>query len=189
MVDTARTRAYLVATSLPDNVNRDISEQDLRDFLLSVKHMTTGAGAPSSTPEREGDGYYDSTNDHYYAAFGTSTSADWKRIYPPLAEINAQVGTTYTLVLGDAGKVITSSNASAQTLTIPTNASVAFPVGTVISVIQIGAGVLSIAGDTGVTLNGVSAGSGDINTQYMGVTLTKLATDTWIASGDIGTVA
>lgn len=103
--------------------------------------------------------------------------------------INAQTGTSYTLVLGDAGKEVTMTNASANTLTIPANASVAFPTGTVINVSMLGAGTTTIAGDTGVTVNGVSAGSGDIQTQYQGVQLLKIATDTWVARGDIGTVA
>jgi len=106
-----------------------------------------------------------------------------------LTEINAQTGTTYTLVLADRAKVVTMNNAGANTLTIPTNSSVAFSVGTVINVIQLGAGTTTISGDTGVTVNGVSAGSGDINTQYNGASLLKIATDTWVASGDIGTVA
>jgi hypothetical protein len=103
--------------------------------------------------------------------------------------VNAQTGTSYTLVLGDAGKIVTMTNASANTLTIPTNASVAYATGTVINVIMGGAGTTSITGDTGVTVNGISAGSGDISAQYQGVALIKTATDTWIASGAIGTVA
>ena len=108
---------------------------------------------------------------------------------PRTVEINAQTGTTYTGVLGDDGKKITMSNASANTFTIPTNASVAYPVGTILSVTQLGAGITTIEGDTGVTLNGVVAGSGAINDQYSGVTLLKIATDTWIAEGNIETVA
>jgi hypothetical protein len=100
-------------------------------------------------------------------------------------EVNAQTGTTYTLVLGDAGKVVTMSNASANTLTIPTNASVAYDVGTVINVMMIGAGTTTIAGDTGVTVNGTSAGSVDVSAQYQGVALLKIATDSWAVSGAI----
>jgi hypothetical protein len=106
-----------------------------------------------------------------------------------VAEINAQTGTAYTAALSDKGMIVTMSNASTNTLTIPANAAVAFPVGSVFAVIMKGAGTTDITGDTGVTLNGVSAGSGSIQTQYNGVTLTKIATDTWIASGDIDTVA
>lgn len=106
-----------------------------------------------------------------------------------VSSVNAQTGTSYTLVLGDRGQTVTMNNASANTLTIPTNASVAFDTGTVVNVIMLGAGTTTISGDTGVTVNGVSAGSGDIQTQYNGVSLLKIGTNTWIASGDIDTVA
>ena len=99
---------------------------------------------------------------------------------------NNQTGTTYTLVLADEeNKTVWMSNASANVLTIPTNASVAFAVGTKINVIMEAAGVTTITGDTGVTVNGTSAGSAVVNNQYQGATLTKRATDTWIISGDI----
>lgn len=121
---------------------------------------------------------------------GAATAAD-ARVNLEIHDLgpNAQTGTAYTLVLADRGLTVTMDNASANTLTIPANAAVAFDVGTVINVIQIGAGVTTIEGDTGVTVNGVSAGSGAINTQYQGVSIIKTATDTWIASGDIATVA
>ena len=103
--------------------------------------------------------------------------------------INAQTGTPYTLALADRGQTVTMDNASANTVTIPTNASVAFAVGSVVTVIQKGAGVTTIAGATGVTVNGVSAGSGDMSAQWQGVAVMKIATDEWIVSGAIGTVA
>jgi len=96
--------------------------------------------------------------------------------------VNAQTGTTYTLVLGDAFKTVTMDNASANTLTIPTNASVAFSTGDRIDVWMKGAGVTTITGDTGVTVNGVSAGSGDL-AQYGACSLLKVGTDTWLAGG------
>ena len=96
--------------------------------------------------------------------------------------VNAQTGTTYTLVLGDAFKTVTMSNASANILTVPTNASVAFTVGDRVDIIMYGAGVTSITGDTGVTINGVSAGSGDL-AQYGAASLLKIATDEWLAIG------
>ena len=102
---------------------------------------------------------------------------------------NAQTGTAYELVLADEGQVVTMSNVSANTLTIPSSASIAFAVGATVNVIQIGAGATTIAAGTGVTLNGVATGSGAINTQYQGVSLLKITDDTWVASGDIATVA
>jgi hypothetical protein len=100
-----------------------------------------------------------------------------------LVSINPQTGTSYTLVLADQSKMVTMNNGSANTLTVPTNASVALPVGTLINVTQLGAGLTTILGDTGVTINGVSAGSADISARYGGCWLIKLATDTWLLQG------
>jgi len=122
-----------------------------------------------------------------YANLKVELTADLA--FAPLASPNAQTGTTYTLVLGDANDEVTMSNASANVLTIPPNSSVAFPVGTATFVSQLGAGATSIEGDTGVTVNGVSAGTGTILTQYGGVSLLKIATDTWLMQGAHGGVA
>lgn len=104
--------------------------------------------------------------------------------------INAQTGTAYTLALTDRGALVTMDNAAANTVTIPTNASVAFGIGEVISVVQLGAGVTKVKGATGVTVNGVAAGGADIQTRYRGgATLTKLTADTWLLSGDVAAVA
>ena len=60
-------------------------------------------------------------------------------------QINAQTGTTYTFVAADAGKLVTASNGSAQTYTVPPNSSVAYATGTTITVIGIGAGKVTLA--------------------------------------------
>lgn len=99
---------------------------------------------------------------------------------------NAQTGTTYTLVLADAGKLVTLSNASAITLTVPTNASVAFAAGTSILLAQLGAGQVTVSPAGGVTVNSRGAAL-KIAGQYGAATLIKTATDTWILSGDITT--
>ena len=103
--------------------------------------------------------------------------------------VNAQTGTTYTFVIGDAFKTVTSSNASAQTITIPPNSSVAFAVGDRIDVVMLGAGTTTITGGSGVTVNGVSTGSGAISAQYAAVSCLKLATDTWLLMGNHGGVS
>ena len=97
---------------------------------------------------------------------------------------NAQTGTTYTLVLTDAGKMVTMTNASANTLTVPPNADVAFPVNTRLDIIQYGAGQTTIAAGAGVTI--YSSGSKlKLTGQYSGVSLWKKATNTWVLVGDI----
>jgi hypothetical protein len=100
------------------------------------------------------------------------------------AAINAQVGTTYTLALGDMYRVVEMNNASANTLTIPLNATVAFPVGTIIDVIQTGAGKTTIAGTGGVTVNS-TAGLLSVAAQWSTVRLRKRATDTWVVTGSL----
>jgi hypothetical protein len=65
---------------------------------------------------------------------------------------NAQTGTTYTLVIGDDSKLVSMSNASSNTLTVPPNSSVAFAVGTRILIEQGGAGTTTIAAGAGVTI-------------------------------------
>ena len=96
---------------------------------------------------------------------------------------NAQTGTTYTLVIGDAGKLVTLSNASAITLTIPANASVAFAVGTVIDLLQLGAGQVTVA----ITSDTLSSSSGNVKLtgQYSAASIVKTAATTWVLFGDI----
>lgn len=97
-------------------------------------------------------------------------------------DVNTQTGTSYTLVLTDAGKQITMSNAAASTLTIPTNATVAFATGVRIIVINLGAGAVTLTPAGGVTL---SANTTNLAlTQYQVATLIKTGTNTWVA--DLG---
>jgi len=103
--------------------------------------------------------------------------------------INAQTGTTYTLAMVDRGQTVTMNNASANTITVPTDAAVDFEPGTVIAILQLGAGATTISADTGVTLNGVSAGSSTIIAQYDAVSLLKLGSNNWIITGAAGVVA
>jgi hypothetical protein len=95
--------------------------------------------------------------------------------------LNAQTGTTYTLVLTDNGKLITLSNASAIAVTVPTNASVAFPIGSQILLNQLGVGQVTVSGAS-VTFN--SKNGLKTSGQYAVICLIKIATDTWVLSGD-----
>jgi hypothetical protein len=99
-------------------------------------------------------------------------------------EFNAQTGTTYTLVLTDDAKLITMSNALANILTVPLNATVPFAVGTQITICSIGVGQTSIAATGGVTINS-AGGALKLRVRYSSATLIKTATDTWLLIGDI----
>ncbi len=98
--------------------------------------------------------------------------------------INTQTGTSYTTVLSDANKLITSSNSSPQTITIPLNSSVAYPIGTVIDFMQLGTGKLTIA----ITATGnlySKGGNKACSAQYVTVSAMKVGTDTWVLIGDL----
>jgi hypothetical protein len=103
--------------------------------------------------------------------------------------INAQTGTTYTFALTDNGKLVTASNASAQTYSIPTNATTAFPIGTQINLIQIGAGQVTVSaatpGTTSVLSNAATPAGPKCRNQYAALTAIKVATDAWYVIGDI----
>jgi hypothetical protein len=103
---------------------------------------------------------------------------------PKLISLNTQTGTTYTLVLGDADKLVEMNNAAANTLTVPPNSSVAFSTGTQIIVVQKGAGTTTIAAGSGVTLLSKDSALG-IGGQYGAATCIKIATDTWYVIGDL----
>ena len=92
---------------------------------------------------------------------------------------NAQTGTTYTLVLADAGNNVDMNNAAANTLTIPPHSAVAFPVGTLITVTMAGAGVTTIAAGAGVTIVKPPARTLAISAQYETAQLYQAAQDTW----------
>ena len=96
--------------------------------------------------------------------------------------VNAQTGTTYTTVLTDNNKVVTLDNASAIALTVPLNASVAYPTGAQIHLYNKGAGQVTVAGDAGVTVN--SSNGLKLRAQYSVATLIKLDTNTWVMIGD-----
>jgi len=81
------------------------------------------------------------------------------------------------------------TSASAATLTVPANGAVALPIGAEIEVVALGSGVVTIAGDTGVSINGVSAGSADIAAQWQGAVLRNYDTDAWLLIGAVGEVA
>ena len=94
---------------------------------------------------------------------------------------NAQIA-SYTLVLLDKDKMIEMNAAAANTVTVPTD-SVAFPVGSQVSVMQTGAGQTSILAESGVTVVGTPGLN--FRSQWSAVTLVKRASNSWVAIGDL----
>jgi hypothetical protein len=116
------------------------------------------------------------------------TQAEGDALYAGVAHkhevvVNSQTGTAYTLVLADAYKTVELDNSAAIALTVPTNASVAYPVGTVIELLQVGAGQVTVAGDSGVTVNAYVGLK--LAGQWAHAKLVKRASDTWVLFGDL----
>ena len=104
--------------------------------------------------------------------------------------VDADQTTDYTAVLDDAYQVLVPMNkATAVAFRIPTNASVAFPVGTAITVLNKGAGLCTISAVTAGTTTVLSAGAVAASptlAQYKTAVCIKTATDTWYVAGAIG---
>lgn len=96
---------------------------------------------------------------------------------------------SYTAVLANNSQVVTMDNASANIFSIPTNASVAFPIGTQITVLQIGAGQTTIqavtSGTTTIQSTGGTAAAPKLRVRYSAATCLKAGTDLWYVFGDI----
>lgn len=105
------------------------------------------------------------------------------RAYALACPENIQTGTSYTLVLADAFKLVAMANASANTLTVPPNSSVAFPDGTRIDLSQDAAGQTTIAAGSGVTIR--SPETLKLRKQWAKATLIKRGTDTWDLEGNL----
>jgi hypothetical protein len=106
------------------------------------------------------------------------------RDHGALDAITTESTTSRTLGLSDNGSLISCTNGSAVTITIPTNAAVAFVVGTTVAIEQHGAGQVTISPDTGVTLRKRSS-TGKTAAQYATAQLVKLATNEWLLFGDL----
>jgi hypothetical protein len=103
--------------------------------------------------------------------------------------INAQTGTSYTAVLADGiNSLVTMDNASANTFNIPTDASVAFDIGTVLNIYMKGAGVTTITattpGTTTVVSSGATIGSPKLS-RYKMASAIKLAANSWTVIGGL----
>lgn len=153
------------------------------DASALTAHTGNTSNPHAVTKAQVGLGSVDNTADSAKPV-STAQQAALDAKSPIVRSRNAQTGTTYTLVLGDAGNVVSMNNGSANTLTVPPNSSVAFPVGTQVDLAQLGAGQTTLAPGAGVTIRS-DAGKLKLSGQYVGATLLKLATDEWLLAGNI----
>ena len=119
------------------------------------------------------------------------TAGAWVEVpRPGVVTIRTLTGINHTLEAIDLGSILETTGSSAVTVTIPTEATVPFEIGTLINITQIGAGVATIAAAAGVSLNGVTGGSVALDGQWSGAALSKRGADAWVIQGALaGAVA
>lgn len=113
-------------------------------------------------------------------AAGTLAAGNDSRFTTEAASVETA---NYTLALTDLATTVEMNSSSAVTVTVPPNSSVAFPVGAIVDVLQYGAGQVTIAGGTGVTVRTPS--SLTTRAQYSTLTLRQRAVNEWVLGGDM----
>lgn len=145
----------------------------------------TTSGAPTTGTFAVGDFVIDQTAKIWICTTAGSPGT-WTQISGGSSGVNNVTITSqsgnYTFALSDGGTEVDYSGTSAGTFTIPTNASVAFPVGTIISCRQMGTGQLTIAAVSGVTLN--TATASNTRVQYSLISITQASANVWCVDGD-----
>jgi hypothetical protein len=117
-------------------------------------------------------------------ASNTNMDFTWIEQDDTTLAFNAQTGTTYTLVAADLGKLVTTSNASAVTVTVPPSV---FATGNTINVQSIGVGLTSFAQGAGVTITstGATASAPVLRARYSACTIICTGSNTFTIVGDI----
>lgn len=162
--------------------------------LEEITNVGSAAGRPATDFAAASHGHYlvdilDSGTAAAAAKTDFATAAQGAKADTALQPGSVEIGTapiravtaSATITMDDIGGSLLMNVTTANTATIPTNATVAVPIGGFLNVVQIGAGVTTVTAATGVTLNGVSAGSATMANQYDSFALQKIGTDAWIA--------
>jgi hypothetical protein len=117
-------------------------------------------------------------------ASGTNMDFTWIEQDDTTISFNAQTGTTYTLVAADLGKIVTLSNGSGITLTVPPSV---FATGNIINIQQIDVGQVTLAQGAGVTITstGASASAPKLRARYSAASIICTGSNTFTVIGDI----
>ena len=149
----------------------------IADATSQVNALLTGAPAALNTLDELAAALGDDAN---FAASVTTSLGLKVDSLTPISQKTA----SYTLSsLTERDDLIEMGSGSALTLTIPANATVAYPVGTSLDILQTGAGQVTIAGAAGVTVNATPGLK--LRTQWSSATLFKRAENTWVVFGDL----
>ena len=152
--------------------------QSLSSAQTSTLFSTTTT-APGLTPGSNGVGATYYLNGAGGWTIPASTGAPVRR------PLNAQTGTTYAPVVADENTMVTLSNAAAITVTLPSNATQAFPIGAEVDFLWLGVGQPTFVAGSGATVNATPGLK--LRGRYSAATAKKIATDGWIVLGDLAT--
>jgi hypothetical protein len=179
LVDNTADTSKPVSTAQASAIATAKSEA-IADATSQVNALLTGAPAALNTLDELAAALGDDAN--FASTVTTSLAAKTDELYT----FTTDATTTRALALGDKFKSLKFTSASATAITIPTNASVAFPIGTYIEFYQFGAGQLTV---TAVTPGTTSIRSTDSQnksrTQYSSMVIVKIDTDEWLLTGDL----
>ena len=165
----------------------DVMHVNIHGAAIALEtKLGTGSSTPSSGAVLMGDGSGSSAWDTTPTIGGNTTVSGTLTASVAVGQaVDLERKTdNYTLVLADAGKVIEMNKGSGVNLTIPPNSSVAFPVGTQIAVVQLGAGQVTIVEGSGVTTRS-DGDKAKISGQYSSCVLIKHETDEWYILGNL----
>lgn len=158
--------------------------QNVSTAVNFIRNAVAGSRTTSVATAQGGALHTPATNKAYGNDTGALVVATTAFSHPdPTQLVPSRVAAaSATLAMGDADQTIRSTTATASTFTVPPNSAVAFPVGTVINLVRQGAGTLTIAAGSGVTVNAPSLTA---RAQYSLITLWQYAANTWLLSGDL----
>ena len=147
---------------------------------LPADFAVFGQGVDTSMADLKGG----TTGQVLSKASNTDMDFTWVEQDDTTLSFNAQTGTTYTLVIGDLGKWVTASNASAITITVPPSV---FAAGNVVNVQQIGAGQVTFAQGSGVTITstGATSTAPKLRVQYSACSIICTSSNNFTIVGDL----
>jgi len=172
-INLASGKDYYLNGTLVTAATQTLTNKTLTSPTINTPTLTLSA----TTSTASGRIAFDATNDKIIVGDGTSAIE-----FAPSTFLTSAQTASYTLVLADKDKLVEMSNASANTVTVPTNSSVAFPIGTQISILQTNTGQTTVGG-AGVTINGTPGLK--LRAQWSSATLIKRAENTWVLIGDL----
>jgi len=194
-IDRAEAGSSAVAHSTGATVKHVLTSDDLNAFAAGISPVASlgFSGSTSGTTTLQATAVAGTntlslpptTSDTLAGIAATQTLTNKTLTSPKInLTLNAQTGTTYTLVAADSGKLVTSSNASAVVITIPPSV---FAAGEQINVQSIGVGLTSFAQGAGVTITstGATATAPILRARYSACTIICTASNTFTVIGDI----